>query len=664
MCSTETNLEIGSERDLLPGIGDELWTARAPRLLAKRYRTVDDPAGWRTWRKHLRARHNPRPIAKLFPGRQSSLLWAMAVDPAGVATAELVERICHLARRPRDIDAQASLATEVENWIWSCDVAERSAPWALETLAWAQALPRLAAGLPAPPWWRLVHRLLALVRQGARTDTCSEPLVNQILAGELPLTLMYQFPELQSCQQLHKPAREALSRGLAEILDGEGLPQGAYLGILRPLWACWTRCRAIGGRATWDRESEVQFRQLSREMIRLSRADGSQVLARDETGAWTPKLFKLALQLADEKPLVKLSSLMLPPGKPLSASRSRIKAAPAVHSEWAEIAVLQPAWRRGGPKLSVVYAQQQTQIELELRGESLCSGCWEFDIRCDDTPVEMAASWEEVCWVSDADVDYLEIEAKLSGGVTVQRQIMLARKDRCLFLADAIIGPRPARLDYRGRLPVASTVKMQPAAETREVWLQGRKARAIVLPLALREWRADPRGGQLAESGGQLCLQQTAHGQHLYAPLLIDLDPKRADRGLTWRQLTIAESRQVQPAEVAVGFRAQAGKSQWLAYRSLAAPSVRTVLGQNLSSEFVFGRFGRNGDVKPLDRDRVSAANERRREPADRKSGASAAADWRGRHGVRACRGRGDSGCRDKVSAGRAGSKSRPGRLP
>ena len=202
-----------------------------------------------------------------------------------------------------------------------------------------------------------------------------------------------------------------------------------------------------------------------------------------------------------------------------------------MNSEWSELAVLQPAWRRGGPKLSVGTAERRMQIELELCGEVICSGVWDLEVRCDDAAAEMTSNWEEVCWVSDKDADYVEIEAQLSGGMMVQRQILLARKERCLFLADAILGSRPAHWQYQGRLPVASQIGIKPATETREIWLEGRKARLAVLPLALPEWRVDPRVGQLSDVGGGLCLQQAAAGTRLYAPLLIDLDPQSPIRG-------------------------------------------------------------------------------------------------------------------------------------
>jgi hypothetical protein len=44
----------------------------------------------------------------------------------------------------------------------------------------------------------------------------------------------------------------------------------------------------------------------------------------------------------------------------------------------------------------------------------------------------------------------------------------------------------------------------------------------------------------------------------------------------------------------------QIGRLQWLVYRSLAQPAVRTVLGKNLLSEFLVGRFLSDGKVDTL----------------------------------------------------------------
>ena len=120
-------------------------------------------------------------------------------------------------------------------------------------------------------------------------------------------------------------------------------------------------------------------------------------------------------------------------------------------------------------------------------------------------------------------------------------------------------------------------------------------ARAAVMPLALPEWRADPRCGSLVGENGHLTLTQECTGRALCCPLFFDFDPKRAEKERTWRQLTVAEWMEVMPRDVAVGFRAQSGRDQWLFYRSLAAAGNRTLLGHNIAGEFSAGRFRAGG---------------------------------------------------------------------
>ena len=73
-----------------------------------------------------------------------------------------------------------------------------------------------------------------------------------------------------------------------------------------------------------------------------------------------------------------------------------------------------------------------------------------------------------------------------------------------------------------------------------------------------------------------------------------------AGRPRTWRQLTVAADLERQPADVAVGYRVQLGRDQWLIYRSLAEPANRTLLGHNLSTEMLLARFDETGEVEPL----------------------------------------------------------------
>ena len=54
------------------------------------------------------------------------------------------------------------------------------------------------------------------------------------------------------------------------------------------------------------------------------------------------------------------------------------------------------------------------------------------------------------------------------------------------------------------------------------------------------------------------------------------------------------------PDHVAAGFRVQVSGRQWLGYRSLCPRANRTLLGHNLSTEMLVGRFTKDGLVEPL----------------------------------------------------------------
>jgi hypothetical protein len=182
----------------------------------------------------------------------------------------------------------------------------------------------------------------------------------------------------------------------------------------------------------------------------------------------------------------------------------------------------------------------------------------------------------------------------------VQRQLLLARRDRFLFLADAVVGDRPGEIRHCSTLPLAGHVEFQPESQTREGRLVGRSRLALVIPLALPEWRDSPGDGCLKGAHGALELTHRRHARRLYAPLFLSFDRRQLRNKLSWRQLTVAESLRAQSPDVAVAYRIQLGRRQWMAYRSLAPRGNRSVLGQNLSSEFLMARFHRTGVVEEL----------------------------------------------------------------
>ena len=622
----------------------------APAAVRESFAEGDFAAGWKAWKRHLLSRRRPLALARLVNAPETMLDWGRKAVRKSARHGQLSMLLgSQPTKRASDRKSLAAAAQEwfegrvvdggsrglmpsahhilsnghtsvahCSNGAASVSTAESQVAAILESLTWLHLLAGRVDLFDGELWWR-VWRELKQTMLMTTPAIESDPLGHQLAAGELPLSLAYMFPELAGGEELRRSAAAALSHGLAELLDGEGLPQCRHLDVFPALVACWTRCRLLAehlGGSCWTAEAERQFPLALREVVRLSRPNGSTVFECDADlthvngekitrpgdlhraheclavadGLVTDKPTRRLLRAAVRGSHRKNGRRLEPPRFPASA----------VHSEWAEIAVLRPDWSSRAERLTVAYGDRAVRLELAVGADLLLSGRWDLELRTDRASIEPAGTWRETCWVSDQDCDYLELEMAFTGGLRVQRQMLLARKDQFLFLADALLGERPQELSYCGHLPLSSRLTTSAAADTREVLLEARKARALILPLALPEWRADPRGGTLEMVSGVLQLRQTVFGRRLFAPLWIDLAPRRANESFTWRQLTVAEQRQNQPRDVAAGYRVQFGRRQWVIYRSLTPPANRTLLGTNLSSEFFLGRFKRDGETKTI----------------------------------------------------------------
>jgi len=485
-----------------------------------------------------------------------------------------------------------------------------TAAGSLEALAWCHALPHLAAVLDPEAWWTALAGLLETARVAAGAGLDVDPLVHQLLAGELAISLAYLFPELKTCRSAVGAGRRAVSAGLSRLLDPDGLPRLSEYEMLGPFAACWTRCRAMAARLAercWDRDAEQRYRGLLRQLLRLVRPDGTLVMAGKDRAQTITPIIEAALGLAgDDVDRAIAAAVLEPPARAKMPSRARARTAvsslpaPAFHAPSSALAVLRPGWSRAEACLALRYAGRDVHFELRWGRDVLWSGPCELEISADGRQLQPQRDWRPLRWVSDGQADYLELGAPLSEGFRIERHILLARKDRLLLLADAILGPNAARLDYRARLPLGNRVALLAADKTHEARLAIRDRRVLVLPLHLPEWRADPRPGALAKSGRSMELRLSVQGRAMLAPLLVDLDPRRRNRPFTWRWLTVGENLQAVPGHVAVGYRVLVGRRQWLVYRSLAPRANRTLLGHNTVSRWLVARFHPSGQVEPL----------------------------------------------------------------
>lgn len=272
----------------------------------------------------------------------------------------------------------------------------------------------------------------------------------------------------------------------------------------------------------------------------------------------------------------------------------RFKRRGSYFDEAANTAVLRGAATGVADEVFVNFAGAEVQIALKSAGVMLASGPWRWQATAGGQALSAHGAWSKVHWKHEKECIYLEIELPLLGEWKLKRQILLARQDRFVLLADAFIGPVAPAVEIRcaHALPLAQDVAFAAQRETRDGQLvAGTRRRAVVVPPALAEWRAEFCHAELAMSDSRLTLHQASLGKCAYAPLWIDLDPRRALRPLTWRRLTVGENLTSMPRDAAAAYRIQAGHQQWLIYRSLAPQGNRSVLGYNTFAKFACARI-------------------------------------------------------------------------
>jgi hypothetical protein len=550
----------------------------------------------------LASRRNEESLRKRLPRHaEPFLLWG--VSELSSATESLIRLLDEIRNRPTE--------SEPDDWTqylaqWF-DVPTRTVPpeeYALQCLAWAHALPVLASRLSNADWRRTLAQVASVVADAADESASSLTVwAGQLLRSELPLTLAYLFPELPARREWHVSGAAATDLGFNMLLDGAGMIHASHLAWQQPLLACWTRTLYLDQafkKRRIQKETRRQFDWMVRETLRWTRPDAAVFFApRQATAAATLRhqdLVHAALQLTGDE-TDRCIHKALTGGHQKRPAKRKLPDS-SEQSEWAELAVLRSGWQRGSEAMAVCFADRSLRTELVANGQLLWSGRHMPILTVDGQLQQPTGDWQQTCWERDEDVAYLELEIEYGDRWRLQRQTLLGRKDGILLIADAVLGTEPGSIEYCQPLPLSSDVRLAIADGSNEAFMTNGERLGTILPLSLPEWRAATRQGEL--SAGPAELRQQAEGHSLYATLFVNLRPKRCQRNLTWRQLTVAENLRIVPAADAVAYRVQMGKEQWVFYRSLAPVGNRTFLGVNTVSEFWAARFGTSGTTEML----------------------------------------------------------------
>src|SRR5260370_284291 len=206
-------------------------------------------------------------------------------------------------------------------------------------------------------------------------------------------------------------------------------------------------------------------------------------------------------------------------------------------------------------RMAVAYHSPGVELELSAAGETLLSGAVESELSIDGAPLIPRGEWQAVCWHSDGDCDYFELQLCFSGSVRIDRQLLLARGAHFAMMADAVIAPQAEKIEYRMLLPAADAVSMSFHSSTRECRLRTAGPTARVFPLGLPRGRVVGTPGSFLNRDGRLELTQMAAGLAVHVPIVFDWHPRRRVLAADWRSLTVSENGQALRRDRAPGYR-------------------------------------------------------------------------------------------------------------
>jgi hypothetical protein len=581
------------------------------RKTPKRPETLPETSSWRDIHAALIGAHGPRTSPFYEVAGNAPLMWSEMALPSDRAA--LLTKLQNVAQN------RENLGNSAENWVADltdfCEsIAERVDRWrSLEAIAWVHASPALAHLVEAEDWTQLMSTLSQLVFDLLDESPGDDLVIEQRLV-EMGISLDILFPTAPDLAVFSDDLRKRASFAITDITDGEGIPRSAVVRDLRDLVATWIRLALLAdstGGVVFDDDAQMQLEWLVRQSAVLSRRGGDPLFAESYNSGQSRDFFAAALGWENDDDDARYAGALLGIGQSAVCGKKKRAVlademnldfdSPTLYSEWASLAVMRGDWSEKSPVVGVTFDDRKLMIDAGNKNGSIFCGDTTPFIQIDGRLAEISSDITEVCWHSDDDCDYLEVEMRLSGNWRIQRQYLFSRHDRFLWVADVLLGTEVAKIQYSCPWPLATRCEAIPEKETRDLRIQvGGKTHASVIPAAAAEWRIAKSPCELKVVDGGLRLDFEVEARAAYIPLFFELGKKHASRDRTWRRLTVAEQLEIMTPDVAAGFRVQSGKRQWMFYRSLGPRGNRSLMGQNTVAEFLAGRFNDDGLLDEL----------------------------------------------------------------
>jgi hypothetical protein len=451
-------------------------------------------------------------------------------------------------------------------------------------------------------------------------DESGETKAAWLKAGLLPLVCGLLFDDVKGAPRLSRAGRTSVNDQILQVTDSKGIPVSEVFNGLPKFLGLWSDSLLVTrllGDTLWKKPAAKRFEKMLRRLSAAVRSeetltccvDGqTAVAALNNAWAISGLTSGPACMKSDAATSSKKRNGGASAQKKSKGQRPKKKIANAAIPSWqsdeTDSACLRTSWAKDASLATVRFDSEPVRLELAVDGVPLLSGDWVLELAEGNEPLELEAEWECICWNSDSDGDYLELQLEFEEGPMINRYVYLSRSDSFAIIADAISGSTPGRVELATLLPLADGVTLTSVDGGREQLLTAGEKSVRVFPLGLPQ---DPGIGTAGKIGVEqdgdsswLAFSQATESGTMFSPIVFDWAPKRQNVPAEWRQLTVTRANEIDPWGAAA-FRLMLGKQHLVLYRSLGGTErYRTFLGYQAESETVIGKFTKSGVIQEL----------------------------------------------------------------
>jgi hypothetical protein len=589
--------------------------------------------------------HASRKTSRNKSEKTNRIEWSVPSYPEEIGLARILEQASAQSpkRTPNDRRTANKLAPKKNRYsqivaeLIDCLRSDESRPFVL--LAAMEILDQVGSLLETKDLFTLWQSTLIRISNWTKPDSTDPTIPADILAievGEIPFVGGMLFCDIDGMAKLARAGGKCLAKELLDRTDTDGTPHAELISRL-PLWlAPLIRASLLAERTStplWNEEQRQRLANVVDRAVGLCRPDGRAALA-DSLGRFALPILISASELLGNNLVESANNYIRNVhssvnGKPVRKSRLQVVSMPSNQSDWARFALMRSDWNVDADSIAITHHQSIPQLDITALGKSLIQGDWNVHLKIGDSPVELAEEWSCVCWQSDPDADYIELQMQGPGKLCVERMMMLSRKEHFLVLADSISGvPKPPRrkktagldanngvaestdhssehgrsqIQFESRLTLADGLSATFEGTTREVRVAGNRVKARIFPLGIPQDRVNSTPHELSIQQNQIVLKQIGEGEGLFAPLVIDWHPDRNRAEAVWRMLTVTENGHVVGPDVAVGYRLKLAQFQLFVSRRLKKSEYAPAcLGHHSHNETVIGTVDSKGDIEPI----------------------------------------------------------------